>query len=419
MLKPLILTALLAQLLSPLGAEELRLAILGPLPEGKSLETRAAQLAVEAANLSDRRRHDKVRLVAAHDKGTKEGALEAAGRLVEHPGLMGVVLHGEDASSQEVIKVFQDAGVAAVAASSWATPRGATPSAVTWLSPSHLQMAELAAEYARKGKKAAQVAVIDDGAPTAAAAARAFSARFKELGGRINYEGEWQGTDWGLTRTVKALKANWPQTVFFTGNGNEAGQLVKAMHKERELKETNLLGLPSLMDPEFFNEARLEAKYSTVVFPCPEYSRGLRFSKHMGVGFAKGSPADKAYLGYANKPGRWAGMVYDGAQLLLDAMERAAGSAAGAPPAAAAEALSPSAQAPEAVPASQVALTRAEVLRALNEINSYKGIRGLVKFSQSREPLEARGMIFYALRSEKKSKEMRWYDRMFGPPFKE
>jgi ABC-type branched-subunit amino acid transport system substrate-binding protein len=424
---------------SSLKGEELRLAILGNIPESKSIETMAVHFAVDAENAKPELAHPKVKLAGFHSKGTVEGALEAAKKLVEDPQVMGVVVHGEEGADPQVLKVLEDAGLAVVLASSWEAPRPDAHAAanLTWLSPSQVQLAEIAATYARKGTKAAQVAVLDNGAPTSAAAAKAFGDRFKELGGRVNFEGEWQGSDWGLTRTVKALKANWPQMIFFAGEGKEAGILVKAIRKERELKATTLLGLPSLFDPAFIDQGRMDTRSTTVVFPSPQYRSSALFSRNTGVSFAKNTPNWKAYVGYSQRAGRWAGMVFDGAQLLLEAMDRAA-----APPAAASS-LSSSASAasattmtatdasatasvqatPErdlsnsaAVQAAPLELTRASVAKALAGISGYKGIRGLVHFNEQRQPADPKAMVFYAL-PKVNTREMRWYDKQYGPPF--
>ena len=320
-----------------LRAEEIRIAVLGDFPENKGLETRAAQFAVDAANQGETRRHEKVKLVPVHDKGTVEGALDAAKHIVEQDGVLGVVVHGEAGADPGVLKVFRDADLAVVSASSWASPRSTT-AGVTWLSPSGEQLAEVAATYARKGaRKAKQVAVLDNGAPTSQAYARAFERRFKELGGRVDVSETWISSSENpaqaaaVSKTVKSLKANWPEFIFYAGDGKEAGLLMKTLRSEgAALKETQLLGLPSLTEPEFFNTTRNDAeKRSFLIFPCPDYTRGGRLAKNIGVTFPKGGAADKAYVSYGNRPGRWASMVFDGAQLMLDALERAAGSSGG------------------------------------------------------------------------------------------
>ena len=413
------LAALFLSLSALLGAEEMRLAILGNIPETKSIESMAARFAVDAANAAPWRPSRKAEAGRLPHQGHGGGALEAAQKLAEDPQVLGVVVHGEEGADPQVLKILSDAGLPVVMASSWASARPLSNTA-TWLSPTSIQLAEIAALYARKGRKAAQAAVIDNGAPTASAAAKAFSDRFRELGGRVDFDGEWQGTDWGLTRTVKALKANWPQVVFFAGEGREAGVLIRAMRKERELKASNLIGLPTLFDPDFINEGRTDTKLATVVFPSPEYRSTALFLRSVGLSFAKNTPNWKAYVGYSQRAGRWSGMVFDGAQLLIEAMERA--SAASAPqalsPAAALSATAQAASATAAAPgeAPRKPLTRQDLVQALNGIASYKGIRGIVKFNPSREPAEAKAMIFYAL-PRVNTKEMRWYDKQYGPPF--
>jgi ABC-type branched-subunit amino acid transport system substrate-binding protein len=401
-----LLAALFLSLSSLLGAGEIRLAILGNIPESKSVETLAVHFAVDAAN-AKASLPDKLKLVGFHTKGSVEGAIEAAKKAADDSDVLGVVIHGEEGADPEVLKILQEAGLAVVVASSWSTPRQA-PNAATWLSPTHLQLSEIAALYARKGRKATQVAVLDNGAPTSMASAKAFADRFRELGGKVNFEGQWQGMEGGLTRTVKALKANWPQVVFYAGEGKEAGVLVKAMRKERELKAAHLIGLPTLFDPAYIDEARMDTKLSTVIFPAPDYRGAAQLARHVGVNFPRSTPNYKAYVSYAfRKPGRWSSMVFDGAQILIDAMGKAALGDSSAP-----QAVSPAAQeAPQLK-----ALTRETVLQALNAIGSYKGIRGMVRFSASREPADVKAMIFYAL-PKVNTREIRWYDKQYGPPF--
>lgn len=402
-----LLTALFLSLSFMLSAGEIRLAILGNIPESKSVETMAVRFAVDAVNAKGDRLPDKLKLVGVHTKGTVEGALEAAKKVADDPDVFGVVVHGEEGADPEVLKILQGAGLAIVVASSWSTPRLVSNSA-TWLSPTHIQLSEIAALYARKGRKATQVAVLDNGAPTSVAAAKAFADRFRELGGKVDFEGEWQGSDWGLTRTVKALKANWPQVVFYAGEGKEAGILVKTMRKERELMAAHLIGLPTLFDPAYIDEARMDSKLSTVVFPAPDYRGAAQLARSVGLTFPRSSPNYKAYVSYAfRKPGRWSSMVFDGAQLLIDAMGDAA-------PQAVAQAVSSAAQSAE--PPQMKVFTRKSVQESLNSIPSYKGIRGLVKFSASREPADAKAMIFYAL-PKVNTREIRWYDKQYGPPF--
>jgi ABC-type branched-subunit amino acid transport system substrate-binding protein len=281
---------------------------------------------------------------------------------------------------------------------------------VTWLSPNQNELAEVGAHYARRARQVRQVAVVDNSSPTSLAAAKSFAARFRELGGKVNFEGEWQGTDWGLTRTVKALAANWPQVVFYAGDGKEAGMLVKAMHGEASLKNSVILGLPSLFHPDFINVARVDAKHSTAIFPCPDYSSSLKVSRYLGIGFDRKSPNYRSYVHYSyRKPGRWTSMIFDATQLLVESVQGAVLE-------------KPAATAPADVLEETEAVlvnalpSREAVRQALNAVQGYRGIRGRIKFSKAREPLEPKAMIFNALNLVN-TREMHWYDFNYGPPF--
>ncbi len=366
---------------------EAHLALMGDFPEGKSLESKAASDAVEWGN-AGLAASDRIRLLVFNDHGHLAGALDAARRVTEDPEMLGVVVHGEAGVHPEVLAMLRSAGLPVVAASSWASSR--SPSAeVTWLSPSQEDLAKAAAIYARKGRDASQIAIIDNGAPTSVAAARIFAARFKELGGKINFEGSWSGAEADLPDVITGLKLHWPQLIFYAGEGRAGGQLAKVLKQEKELKSTSLIGLPTFFDPGFFDIARVDATRSAAVFPCPDYRGGSQLVRQIGVGFPKGTPEWKAYVAYAyRKPGRWTSMVFDATRLILRAFEDAR--------------------------ATQ--LTKASVATSLNAIPSYKGIRGLVRFSPLRQPVDGRAMVYYALNKVNK-KEMLWLEKQFGPPF--
>jgi ABC-type branched-subunit amino acid transport system substrate-binding protein len=387
-----------------LQAGDLHLGLLGRLPEPKTVEFLAAKIATDAANAANP--DTTFKLIPMNDRGSVEGALEGAQKLAEDPLMMGVIVHGEAGADPAVLKVLSDAGLAVVLASSYTTPRSLSYTA-TWLSPRQDELAAIGAQYVKKARQVRQVAVLDNGAPTAAAAAKAFSAKFKDLGGKVNFEGEWQGSDWGLTRTVKALAANWPQVVFFAGDGGDAGLLVKAMQKEKGLKNSVLLGLPTLFEPEFINVARTDTKHTTAIFPCPDFQTSVKIAKYLGVSFDRKTPNYQSYVHFAyKKPGRWTGMVFDATQLLVDAANKAASPAP----------LSPTAGLTDTAQAAPLPLTRAGVRAALNAVPGYKGIRGKVKFSPSREPADPKAMIFNA-QPKVNTREMRWYDYNYGPPF--
>ncbi len=401
-LAPLI--ALLA-LAAPLAANEWHLGLLGAL-NSESHEYRAAKTAVEEHDVRSLRQGHTLKLVFAPHANNVGSALEAAKKLVADPLVLGVVVHGEEGADAQVLQVFADAKMPVVQASSWASPRPMTPTAL-WLSPSGQQLAQIAAQYAAKAAKKRQVAVVDNGAATAVAMAKAFAQRFRELGGKIEYEGEWQGSEWGLTRTVKDLKLYWPQGVFFAGEAVEAGQLAKEFKKEKETKDAVLLGLPTLFEAAFFDTGRLDTKRSIGVFPCPDYRSSVIFSRLTGLAINRKSAQYKGYVHWAvKKPGKWNPMVFDAAQILVDTYARLSQPTSLSP-----TALAPSGETLAAQP------SREEMLEALMALEGYKGIRGMVKFTATREPMDPKAMIFSAIQKVN-SKMMQWRDFQYGPPFR-
>jgi ABC-type branched-subunit amino acid transport system substrate-binding protein len=423
-LKKLLFLAALACCRS--AAAEPKLAVLG-LAEEKSLESVAVQLAVDASNSITAQAGLRLKPWFVAMSGSPEANLALAQKVAADPDVLGVVLHGEAAADAAVVGVLRQAGLATVSASSWAQPR-AKEAFVTWLCPGSEDLAEAAALYARHEARQSQVAVLDNGAPTAVAAARVFANKFRAMGGKVVYEGEWQGTDWGLTRTTRALKANWPQMLFFAGEAGEAGHLVVAMKEEKELKATDLLGQPTVFEPDFFNTARVKSVRTRGFFPCPDFVGTQPLVRLIGIAFPRTSPEYRAYVQVAyKKPGRWAAMLYDATVLVARAVRDGRRPAPAATSVAAAG-LSPSAQAAsptaaalltptaEAEAAPAALPSRDAVREALLRIDGYRGIRGVVRFSGGREPAEAKAMVYYALNKVNK-KEMQWREKNYGPPF--
>ena len=432
-----LIAALILACCRPALAEP-KLAVLG-LSDEKSLESVAVQLAVDASNSVTAGTGPRLKPWFVALSSNPDVNLALAQKVAGDNEVLGVVLHGEAAADPAIVDVLRKAGLATVSASSWAQPR-AKEAFVTWLCPGSDDLAEAAALYARRQARQSQVAVIDNGAPTAVASARVFANKFRALGGKVVYEGQWEGSDWGLTRTTRALKANWPQMLFYAGDAGAAAHLVVAMKEEKELKATDLLGQPTVFEPDFFNTARVKSVRTSGFFPCPDFLGTQPLVRLIGIAFPKTSAEYRAYVQVAyKKPGRWAAMLYDATALLTRSVRE---SQAPAPQAtalplgssvaltgtaqAAASSLSPSAeaalsptatvQAPPAASETAAVPKRDDVREALLKIESYKGIRGVVRFSGGREPADPKAMVYYALNRVNK-KEMQWKEKSYGPPF--
>ena len=358
-------------------------------------------------------------------------ALAAAQKVAGDPDVLAVVVHGEDGVAPGPLGVFEKAHLAVVAASSWAQPRPDEPYA-TWLSPSLTDLAGTAALYA-KTEGMLQMAVVDDGSTTSTAAAKAFAARYRSLGGKVTSEATWTGGEQDLSATVRSLAVYWPQMIFYTGGAATAGRLLLAMKAEKALKNADLFGMPPVFDEAFFDTTRVKGMRTRAVFPCPDYDGMNALVRDLGFAFPRTSPQYRAYLHFDFRhPGRWTSMLYDGTALAAHAVRDASAPPATPVPstlsftaqamvsgtAAASASLSPTA-APTAAPTAvvdAVVPTREAVRLALLGIGGYKGIRGEVRFKADREPLEPRAMIYFAL-NRVNSKEMLWKQRAYGPPF--
>jgi ABC-type branched-subunit amino acid transport system substrate-binding protein len=401
------LLLLLALALTARGLRaDAKLALLGNFPEEKVVEVLSAEMAVDDHNAIPGA--PRLRLAVFNGGSGTAASVEAARKIAGDAEVMAVVLHGETAASPEVLDVLRQAGLAVISASSWAQPR--SPSAgVTWLCPSQGDLAESAAIFTRREAKHTQVAVVDDGSATSTAAAKAFSARFRALGGKVLYDGTWSGGDDTLAEIIRGMAAQWPQVVFYAGDAATAGRLVVAMKEEKSLKNSVLFGLPSLFEPAFFDTARLKSMRSFAIFPCPDYTGAGQLTQVIGFAFPKTSPVYKNYVRFAwRRPERWTSMIYDATALAARAY-RGAASPTAASPSAAAD-LSPVAQ--------SVAPSRDAVRLALLGIDGYRGIRGVVKLGPDREPVEPKAMVYFALnRVGKKEMNWNWTEKPYGPPF--
>jgi hypothetical protein len=222
------------------------------------------------------------------------------------------------------------------------------------------------------------------------------------------------------------------------------------MKSDKALKNANLVGLPPLFEPAFFDTTRLKGMYTRALFPCPDYHDMGAVVRDLGFAFSKKSPEYKAYIHYAwRRPGHWDAMLFDAVALAARAVSITAqgvqaaaapaetaprplpaGSpgpmalanalsapAPASPTAAAAAAPSPTAvDTPAAALADKPVLTRDAVRLALLGIDAYRGIRGVVKFGATREPVEPRAMVYLA-NNRVNRKEMLWIRKVYGPPF--
>jgi ABC-type branched-subunit amino acid transport system substrate-binding protein len=385
-----------------------------------------------------------------------ESVTAEAKKIAGDPDVVAVVVHGEAGVAPAALEIFRQAHVPLVAASSWAQPRPEEAYAV-WLAPGGVELAETAAVYTRREqKRAAQVAVVDNGAPTSTAEAKAFAARYRALGGKVAAESTWTGDEDGLAATLATLQAQRPERVFFTGAAEEAGRLVLAMKADKKLKDADLIGMPSIFEPAFFSTTRLKGLRTRAIFPCPDFANSHYLALYLGFAYPRTSHEWKAYAHFMyHHPGRWTAMLYDGVALVARAASSsvapsgapspASGSAAvssadsgpeaggGASPASltrspeaegsvtgsaqpAPTAVSTSLPPADAAPSAAAAPTREGVAKALAAVDAYRGIRGSVKFRSDRQPQDPKAMVYLA-QSHVNRKDTFWVPKAYGPPF--
>ena len=415
-----------------------RVALVGPYADTDGgVDAEVARIAVASAASDTEHGIGELELAVYADGGSATSAAETAREIVGNKDVKAVVLRGENSAAAEVLDIYARAGLAVVAADSWIADRGENPSGTTWLSPTQLELARVAAHYARRGgRKLKQVAVLDNASPTSVAAADMFEKRFKELGGKVVFRGEWQGSHWGMTRTARALKLNWPQAVFVPLEPEASGRLVKEM-KRRDMGAAFLIGEPRLFEEAFFQNGRMATQGSVGILPYPDYRGRAMLSKLVGHSWSKNTAHWKAYMYAYKNPRRKTSMVFDATYLLIRAMRNAAGDQdmeeepeSDAPDdiiegdgdspdeGGTAAGLTLTAQASPTAEA-KVRRWKAErraVRDALSKITSYRGIRGTVTIDENRQPKRVRGMVLQAL-PKVNSKWMRWWPFKFGPPW--
>lgn len=353
-----------------------KIGLVGNFPEGRGDDWQAAKLAFEEAAGLDKDA-EAVKQEVFDDRGTTAAAVKAARKLAEDPEAWAVVLHGEPAACAEALEIYRAAGLAVISASSYASPRPLSSSAL-WMAPKQEEMAALAGSYAFQMMKFKQSAVVDDGSPTASASATAFATAFRRAGGKVVYDGEWQGSDWGLTRTSAALKANWPQVVFYAGPADNAARLADEM--SAKMKDKGLLmGGPSLLEPDYAKNAKAKIKGSVAVFVCPSY-RMMRRQKTL-------NRFEKAAYAYFGHPGQWGSQLFDAARLALKAVREAGEDG------------------------------RAGAKKYLLGLKSFSGIQGKVELDSSMSPAEPKIAIFMVWPSKKQKKKMTYLEKNFGPPW--
>ena len=270
-----------------------------------------------------------------------------------------------------------------------------------------------------------------NGAPTAAAAKELQHALQGVLGGKVVYEGEWQARRSGPGPAPifqVSLKANWPQLVFFAGDGEAAGQL-SGRHEgdEKELKPTwTCLASPLFLSRGVFQPCPGEKRLPVpaCVFPCPDFYGTEPLMRLIGIALPPKPPCSTAPTCRWPIKNRGAGRPCSTTPpppalgIALAAHQKPLAAPVAEPSAVSASAQAMTATALDLEPSSATATpevdtavvgvpSRAQVQASLMSIGSYRGIRGVVHFSPTREPSDGKSIVYFALNRVNK-KEMLW-----------
>lgn len=290
------------------AAEALRIGVQGPMTgalakQGKDM-LNAARLAVDEINARGGIRGKKVEIVTGDDKGEpREGILAA--RHLASSGVLGVVgPYNSGVAIPVTAEVYNPAGISVltVATNPRVTDRG-LPTVFRVIGRDDQQGAIAAREMRRLGSSRA--AVLHNKNAYGQGLATEFADAFKASGGQIVFLDGVTSGEKDFTPTLTRLKQTNPDLLFFGGEYQDAGPLLKQARKTG-IKARFMSG-DATLDPTFVALAGSRAAEGAMVTFPPPASR--TFQQHYRQRFGE--------------PGPYSGYAYDGARILLDAIRRA------------------------------------------------------------------------------------------------
>lgn len=289
------------------AAEALRIGVQGPMTgalakQGKDM-LNAARLAVDETNARGGIRGRKVEIVTGDDKGEpREGILAA--RHLASSGVLGVVgPYNSGVAIPVTAEVYDPAGISVltVATNPRVTDRGlATVFRV--IGRDDQQGAIAAREMRRLGARRA--AVLHNKNAYGQGLATEFADAFRAGGGQIVFLDGVSSGEKDFTPTLTRLKQSNPDLIFFGGEYQDAGPLLKQARKTGI--QARFMSGDATLDPTFVTLAGSRAAEGAMVTFPPPASRTFeqRYRKRFG------------------EPGPYSGYAYDGTRILLEAIRR-------------------------------------------------------------------------------------------------
>jgi branched-chain amino acid transport system substrate-binding protein len=258
----------------------------------------AVRLAVREHNLARQPGDPIVDLVAYDDSGDPALALEQARKLGVDPHVLGVIGHWRPETTRAAAATYQDLALPLVTADLL------DDRTVYSFAPDDAALGRALGNYVA-GLRLRRAAIVGPGTPVV----QAFSSTLALAGGQVVLHVEPAGEEW-----VGRVAAADPQVVFLAGDGLAAGAALAALSAGRV--RALWVGGPELAGPEFRGVAGALAEGTTLVtgrpLPADLPAPGDFVARYRAVAFG-GAP-----------PGAASAPAYEAAELLLDAMLRAA-----------------------------------------------------------------------------------------------
>jgi len=264
------------------------------------------RLAVRERNLSGGVAGYSVELAALDDANDAETAVQRARELMIDPAVMAVLGGFDGPAALAAARAYRQAGMPFVTLATSDALSGLAFRLSGWESEAGWQ----AGRYALRELAAQRIAVISERRQGSDTLTDAFVTVTQNGGARILYRASIDRWQLDFEAVVSAAAMVAPDVVFFAGRAAEAGELVRQMRAAG--MTAAFLGGPGVDDPRLAQIAGKAAQGAHYV--------SLGFALERAIDGQTRERLSKASL---RPPGAYTVPAYDGAHVLLDALERA------------------------------------------------------------------------------------------------
>lgn len=248
---------------------------------------------------------------------TAEGGQVAATRVAADPTILGVIGTNCSSAATAALPTISSAGLVMLSPSN--TGPALTLQGQTWqpgyfrISSTDLLQGKLAAEFAYNELGARTAATIHDNIAYGEQLQQMFADRFQELGGTITYHGNVNAGDTDMRTVLTEVAADSPDVLYFPIFEPEGAYIVAQSSDIEGLEKTTLMSADGLFTISFPENAgpNVVGMYLSGIINLS----GTAYDEFLAKWEAKfGSLPPSAFHAFA----------YDGANILLDAIEKVA-----------------------------------------------------------------------------------------------